>query len=101
MLLNCYPDLHPLFEMLLLTKVLMKNTIQNIFDITTNTNEPTKDVVNLELLIFKRFQMDAKNIICPFEWLEKHESMFPTVGFLAYQIFKIVGSQIEINFFFL
>jgi len=51
---------------------------------TTNTNEPMKDIVNLELLIFKRFQMDAKNIICPFEWLEKHESMFPTVGFLAY-----------------
>jgi hypothetical protein len=99
-MLNCYHDLHPLFEMLLLTKVLMKNTIQNIFDITTNTNEPTKDVVNLELLIFKRFQMDAKNIICPFEWWEKHESMFPIVESLAYQIFKIVGSQIEIIIIF-
>jgi hypothetical protein len=52
---------------------------------TTNTNEPTKEVVNLELLIFKRFQMDVKNIKCPFEWWEKHESMFPTIGFLACQ----------------
>jgi hypothetical protein len=48
--------------------MLMKNTIQNIFEMTTNANEPTKEVVNLELLIFKSFQMDAKNIKCPFEW---------------------------------
>jgi hypothetical protein len=40
----------------------MKNTIQNIFEMTTNINEPMKEVVDLELLIFKRFQMDAKNI---------------------------------------
>jgi hypothetical protein len=52
---------------------------------TTNTNEPTKEVVNLELLIFKRFQMNVKNIKCPFEWWEKHESMFPTIEFLACQ----------------
>jgi len=53
---------------------------------TTNTNESTtKEVVNLELLIFKRFQMDVKNIKCPIEWWEKHESMFPTIGFLACQ----------------
>jgi hypothetical protein len=56
---------------------------------TTNANEPTtKEVVNLELLIFKRFQMDVKNIKCPFEWWEKHESMLPTIGFLACQNFK-------------
>jgi hypothetical protein len=64
---------------------------------TTNANEPTKEVVNLELLIFKSFQMDTKNIKCPFEWWEKHESVFPIVEFLAYQILKIVGSQIEIE----
>jgi hypothetical protein len=77
--------------------MLMKNTVQNIFEMTTNANKPTKEVVDLEHLIFKRFQMNAKNIKCPFEWWEKHESMFPTVGFLAYQIKKIVGSQIEIK----
>ncbi len=97
MLLNYYHHLHPLFEMLLLTKVLMKNTIQNVFEMTTNTNEPTKEVVNLELLILQRFQMDAKNIKCPSEWWENHESMFLTIGFLACQILKIVGSQIEIK----
>jgi len=78
----------------------MKNTIQNIFEMITNANEPTKEVVNLELLIFKRFQMDAKNIKCPSDWWEKHESMFPIVGFLAYQILNIVGSQIEIFILF-
>jgi hypothetical protein len=27
-----------------------------------STNEPTKEFVNRELFIFKRFQVDAKNI---------------------------------------
>jgi len=32
------------------------------------TNEPTKEVVNKELLIFIRFQVDVKEIKCPLEW---------------------------------
>ncbi len=39
--------------------------------------------------------MDLKEIKCPPQWWQKHESMFPTVGFLAQQILGIVGSQIE------
>jgi hypothetical protein len=45
---------------------------------TINTNEPT--LVNNEFLIFKHFQVEVKNIKCPLQWWEKHESMFPTVG---------------------
>ncbi len=36
----------------------------------------------LELLIFMHYQVDVKDIKCPFQWWEKHESMFPTIGFV-------------------
>ncbi len=39
--------------------------------------------------------MDPKEIKCPLQWWQKHESTFPTIGFLAQQILRIVGSQIE------
>jgi hypothetical protein len=39
--------------------------------------------------------MNAKNIKCPLQWWEKHESMFPIVGFCAKQVLRIVGFQIE------
>ncbi len=31
------------------------------------TSEPTKEVMNKELLMFKRFQVDVKDIKCPLE----------------------------------
>jgi hypothetical protein len=61
-----------------------------------NINEPTTKLVNRELLIFKRYQVDVKNVKCLQGW-EKHESMFLTVHFCAKQISSIVGSQIEIE----
>jgi hypothetical protein len=39
--------------------------------------------------------MDVKDMKCPLHWWEKHESMFPTFGFFARQILRIVESQIE------
>jgi hypothetical protein len=39
--------------------------------------------------------VDVKNIKCPLQWWEKHESMFPIVSLCAKQILGIVGSQIE------
>jgi hypothetical protein len=59
------------------------------------TNEPTKKVVNKELLMFRRFQVDVKDIKCPLEWWAKHGSLFPIVTFLACRILGIVGYQIE------
>jgi hypothetical protein len=54
----------------------------NIFEQTTNTSEPIEKLVKRELLIFRRYQLDVKDIKCPLQpW--KHEAMFLTVGFLA------------------
>jgi hypothetical protein len=39
----------------------------NIFVMFVETNEPTKGVVNKELKMFRRFQMDVKGIDCPFK----------------------------------
>jgi len=44
--------------------------------------------------------MVVKDIKCCLEWWAKHEFLFPTVAFLARQILDIVGSWIEIEFFF-
>jgi hypothetical protein len=60
-------------------------------------NEPTKEVVNKELLMFRRFQVHVKDIKCPLKWWAKHESLFPIVAFPTHQNFGIVGSQIEIE----
>jgi hypothetical protein len=53
--------------------------------------------VNKELLAFKQYQVNGKDIKCPLQWWEKHETMFPTIGFLAHQILRIYSSQIEIK----
>jgi hypothetical protein len=72
----------------------------DIFEQTISTSEPTKELIKRELLIFKRYQLDVKNIKCPLQWRQKHETMFSTIRFLAQQIFGIVGSQIEIEMIF-
>ncbi len=71
----------------------MKTTTWN------NTSELVKKLVNRELLIFRIFQMDAKEIKNPLHWSQKHESIFPIVSFFAWQILGIVGSQIKIKYF--
>jgi hypothetical protein len=47
----------------------------DIFDMVTTTNELIKKSFNKKLMIFRRFQMDAKYIKCLLEWWKKHESM--------------------------
>jgi hypothetical protein len=37
----------------------------------------------MELLVFRRYQLDAKDIKCPFQWWQKHEALFPTIRFLT------------------
>jgi hypothetical protein len=57
---------------------------------TPNTNEPVTKLVKKEMLIFRCYQVDSKGIKCFFQWWAKHETMFPIVVFLAYQILRIV-----------
>jgi len=51
----------------------------NIFEMLANINELAKELVNQELLIFCRYQVDANDINCLLEWWRKHKTMFPTI----------------------
>ncbi len=67
----------------------------DIFEQTTSTNELAKKIVK-ELLIFRNYQFNVKDIKCPLQWWEKYEMMFLTIGFLTQQILGVVIIQIEI-----
>jgi hypothetical protein len=69
----------------------------DIFEMIVSTSELLTKLVSRKLLIFRKFQVDFKEINCPLQWWKKHESMFPIVGFFAQQILEIDGSQIEIE----
>jgi hypothetical protein len=86
MLVKCHEHLHPLVKLERNSTnrdIFNQDCCLDIFEQTTTTNEPTKELVKKELLIFKRYQMDVKDIKCPLQWWLKHEAMFPIVGLLA------------------
>ncbi len=72
----------------------------DIFQTIGNNIKTTKEIVTRELLDFKRFHVDVKDIKNPFQQCKKHESRFHVVGFLAKKILGIVGYQIEIECIF-
>ncbi len=76
-LVKCHGHLYPLVR-------LNKNsTYQNIFEQIVSTSEIIEKNVKRELLIFKKYQFDVKDIKCPLQWWQKHEAMFPIVGFFS------------------
>jgi hypothetical protein len=95
MVLKFYHHLHPLFEVesSYVYKIDEYNNL-DIFEMVVNINELAKELVDRELLIFCKYYVNAKDIKCPLEWWRKHETMFPTIDFLARQI---VNFQIETN----
>ncbi len=40
----------------------------DIFEQTTSTSEQVEKLIKRELLIFKRYQLDVKDIKCPLQW---------------------------------
>jgi hypothetical protein len=93
MLLKCYHHLHHVVECDVESTKHKSYEINNlyIFEMTISLNKLITKLINRELLIFRRFQVDPKEIKC---LLQRHESMFPIACFLTQQILKIVGSQI-------
>jgi hypothetical protein len=101
MFLKCYHHLHPMIESIgCVDQTIDEDCGLDIFQQIVSISEPTKKLVTMELLIFKHYQVDPKDIMCPLQWWGKHEAMFPTIGFLVSQILCIVWPQIEIDFFF-
>jgi hypothetical protein len=69
-LLKCYYHLHQ-FERDVVDQRVKEDRSLDIFEMTTSTSEPLKELVNRELLIFKHYQVDVKDIKCPLQWWEK------------------------------
>jgi hypothetical protein len=65
--LKCCYHLHPLVEskMGVVDKKVEKDKTLDIFEMTTSTSEPTTKLVNKELLIFIRYQVEIKDVQCP------------------------------------
>jgi hypothetical protein len=61
------------------------------------TNEPTKEVVNKELLCLKGFKVGVKDIKCLLEWWAKHESLFPNVVFLFIKFVALLVLKYKIE----
>ncbi len=85
LLLKCHYHLHLLveFEGGIVDQRFEEDNNLDIFEMKTSKSEPTMKLINKELLIFKRYEKDVKDIKCPLQWWEKHENMFPTIGFYA------------------
>jgi hypothetical protein len=83
MLVKCHEHLHPLGRSE--TNYASQNIFDQdcIFEQTTSTSELLEELVKREFLIFRRCQLDVKDIKCPFQWWKKHEAMFPIVGYLV------------------
>jgi len=94
MLVKCYYHLHLLVDnrSAFVEELFIENCSLNIFDMNVSTSEPTKELIDRELLIFRRYQMNVKEINYPLKWWQKHESMFFVMGFHSCQILGIVGS---------
>jgi hypothetical protein len=99
MLFKCDYHLHLLveYERGVVDQRIEEDNILDNFEMIANTIEPSMNLINRELLIFKHYLVDVENIKCPLQWWEKHENMFPRVGFCAKQILGILRSQIEIK----
>ncbi len=96
MLLKRYHHLHPMTKIVgCENQIGDEDSNLDIFQQIGSPSEPSKELVTKELLIFKHYQVDPKDIQCPLQWWRNHETMFPTIGFLAHQMLSIVGSQIE------
>ncbi len=98
MILKRYHHLHPVTKSIgCVDQIIDEDYNLDIFQQIASTSEPTKELVTRELLIFRRYLMDPKDIKSLLQWWGKYETMFPTIGFLASQILNIVGSQIKIE----
>jgi len=68
MFLKCHYHLHPLAESKrgLVDQGVGKDNSLDIFERIVNTSERPLELISRELLVFKDYQVDVKNIECPF-----------------------------------
>jgi hypothetical protein len=88
---NLFPMiLHPLVESKrgVVDQRVEEDKSLDIFEMTTNTSEPTMELVNKKLLILKHYYIDVKDIKCSLKWWEKHGNMFLQLVFVLNKSLK-------------
>ncbi len=86
MLFKCHHHLHTLdnSNRTIVDERVEEDCNLDIFKMTVSAFKLVIELINREVLMFKHFQVDVKEINCPFQWWEKHESMnFPITRFLV------------------
>jgi hypothetical protein len=85
MLLKCYHHLHLVedCDVKFIEHRSYEDSSLDIFEMIVSTSELVTKLVNRNLLISRRFQVDFKEIRSPLQWWQKHESMFLIVDFLV------------------
>ncbi len=73
----------------------------NLFRLVASTQEATKGLFKVELYLFCMFHVENANGLDLLIWWFVNELKFPNGGFLAQQIFDILGPQIKIKQIFL
>ncbi len=78
MLLKCYHYLHSIIEYKVrcVNQIIDGNFNLDIYKQTFSTSEQTKELVTKTSLIFKCYQVNPKEIKCPFQWWGKMKSCF-------------------------
>jgi hypothetical protein len=72
MFLKCYHYLHPIIKSIeCVDQTIYEDRSLDIFQQTTSISEPTKELVVRELLIFRHYQVDPKDIMCVLQWWGK------------------------------
>jgi hypothetical protein len=99
--LKCYHHLHSIIEYVgCVDQIVMKILVWMFFNILHSQMNHQRNLSLGNYWFSNVNKWIPKDIKWPFQWWEKHETMFPTFGFLACQISSIIGSQIETEIFF-
>ncbi len=71
MFVKCHEHLHPLVRLdrnCVDQDVFEQDCSLDIFEQTTHTSKPIEELVKKELLVFRRYQLDVKDIKCVLQW---------------------------------
>jgi hypothetical protein len=68
MLVKCHEHLHPLVRLDMNCDIFVQDCNLDIFKQITSTSEPIEKLLKRELLVFKKYQLDVKDIKCHFHW---------------------------------
>jgi hypothetical protein len=81
MLVKCHEHLVKLETNSIDHNIFDQDCSLDIFEQIGSTSESVEELVKREFLIFRRYQLDVKDIKYPLQWCQKHDTMFPTFGF--------------------